>query len=163
MRAHRRGNGIRYTGSRNRRAIGVRPVQHQALHALGKCCSKCDCGAAPARAADERHALEFKLVEQCTQRRDFPVDGQVRLSHGAVGHADAEPVVADQCVPIRDALPESPKARALPVKFEVAHPPRRSDERWTVPTYLVRHAAGAEGKEPDLRLLQHRHEPTAPR
>ena len=33
----------------------------------------------------------------------------------------------------------------------------------TVPTDLVRHAAGAKGKEPDLRLLQHHHEPTAPR
>jgi hypothetical protein len=26
------------------------------------------------------------------------------------------------------------------------HPPRRSDERWTVPAYLVRHAAGTKGR-----------------
>ena len=70
-------------------------------------------------------------------------------------------VQADQCVSIGDAFAESPKARALPVEFEVAHPPSRSDERWTVPAYLVRHAAGAKGEEPDLGLLQHRNEPTA--
>jgi hypothetical protein len=70
------------------------------------------------------------------------------------------PVAADQCVSLRDSFPESPKARALQVKFEVARPPRRSDERWTVPAYLVRHAARANGEEPDLGLLQHCHEPT---
>ena len=115
----------------------------------------------PHGAPDERHALELELVEERAQRRDFPVEGQIRISHRAVRHADAELVVADQCVSIRDAFPESPKGRALPVKFEVAHPPRRSDERWTVPAYFVRHAAVANGKEPDLALLQHRHEPTA--
>lgn len=108
----------------------------------------------------DTRSIELEFVEERAQRRDFPVEAQIRISQRAVRHADAEPVVADQCVSIRDSFPESPKARALPVKFEVTHPPRRSDERWTVPAYLVRHAAGANGEEPDLGLVQHRHEPT---
>src|SRR6478752_971866 len=46
MRAHRCEYGIPHARAGNRRAIGIRPVQHQALHPLRKCCSKCDCGAA---------------------------------------------------------------------------------------------------------------------
>ncbi len=41
------------------------------------------------------------------------------------------------------------------------HPPRRSDQRWTVAAHLVRRAAVATGKELDLGRVQHRHEPTA--
>src|SRR6476646_8427623 len=48
MRAYRRENRIGHTRSSNRCAVGVRPVQHQALHALRKCCGKGDRGAAPA-------------------------------------------------------------------------------------------------------------------
>ena len=138
----------RVTGVKGSDYRAINQTINDFLDALRKRCGECDGGAAPTRAADERHALELELVEQRTQRRDFPVDGQIRISDSAVRHADAEPVVADQLVPIRDAVPKSPKARALPVKFEVAHPPRRSDEPWTVPAYLVRHAAGAKGKEP---------------
>jgi len=47
MRAYRRQDRVRHARSRNRRAIGVRPVQHQALDALRKRCGKCDCGTAP--------------------------------------------------------------------------------------------------------------------
>ncbi len=123
---------VPHARSRYLRAVGVRPVEHQALDALRIRCGEGDCGAAPARAADKRNALQLELVEQRAKRRDFLVDGQIRISQRSVRHSDAEPVIADECVAIRDAFPESPKARALPVEFEVAHPPRRRDERWTV-------------------------------
>ena len=135
--------------------LGYDP-QHQAFHALRKRSGEGDGGATARRAADERHPLEFELVEECAQRCDFSVEVQIRLAHHAVRHTDAEPVVADQCVAVCDCVPEPPKVRALPVKFEVAHPPRRSDERWTIPTNLVGQASTAMGKEPDLRLPQHR-------
>ena len=47
MRSYRRKNRVRHARSRDRCAIGIRPVQHQALDALRKCCGKCDGGAAP--------------------------------------------------------------------------------------------------------------------
>jgi len=58
----------------------------------------------------------------------------------------AEPVVADQVMAVGDPVPESAKIGALPVEFEVTHPPCRSDERWSVPAYLVGHAAIASGR-----------------
>src|SRR5215217_219045 len=147
MRAYRGQDRIAYARCGQRRTVGVRPVQHQPLDALGKRCGKSDGGATSRRAADERHTLDLELIEQRAQRCDLPVEAEIRILHLAVRHADAEPVVADKGVAVRDSLPESPKGCALPVKFEVAHPPRRSDERWTVPTHLVCDAAGAKGKE----------------
>src|SRR4051812_24087221 len=160
MRAYRRRDRLPHARSRKRRAIRIRPVQHQLLDALRKRCGESDGGATPRRAADERYPCQLQLVQERAQRRNLTVEAQIRISHRAIRHTDAEPVVADQAVSIRDSLPESPKARALPVKFEVTHPPRRSDERWTVPTHLVRHAARAERQEPNLGLLQHRPDAT---
>ncbi|MCW2651590.1 MAG: hypothetical protein JWR32_2566 [Mycobacterium sp.] len=79
------------------------------------------------------------------QRRDLAVERQIEISHGAVRHADAESVVTDQCVVVCDPFPESPDVRTLPVEFEVTHPPRRSDERWSVPAHLLGQATRAEG------------------
>ena len=63
-------------------------------------------------------------------------------------------------IELRDAFPEPPDARVLPVEFEVTHPPRRNDQRWTVPTHLVREATDAQRKEANLGLVEHRPEPT---
>jgi hypothetical protein len=48
-------------------------------------------------------------------------------------------------VVVCDPFPESPDVRTLPVEFEVTHPPRRSDERWSVPAHLLGQATRAEG------------------
>jgi hypothetical protein len=161
VRAYRPKDRVGDAWSDDLRAVGVAPVQHQPLDPFGKRRGKCDGGATPRRAAEQRHSLQAEFVKQRAQRRDFPVEAQIRVMDGAIRHTDAEVVVADQRVSLCDAFPESPEARVLPVELEVAHPPRRGNQRWTVPTYLVRQAPRAKGKELDLRLLQHRHEPTA--
>jgi hypothetical protein len=69
------------------------------------------------------------VVEKSAQRLDFPVDGQIRLLQRAIRHADAKSVVANKRVLVRNAFPEASKGCALPVELEVAHPPRRSDDR----------------------------------
>ena len=110
--------------------------------------------------ADIDDALARAAASDIAHRFGTRVVGvRMDVADAASVRAGTESVVADHCVSVRDSLPESPKARALPVEFEVTHPPRRRDERRTVPAHLEGHPAGTEGKEPDLRL-QHRHEPT---
>src|SRR5690606_7629784 len=101
-----------------------------------------------------------ELIEQRTQHLDLAVQPQLGLLHITVGHADAEAVVADQSVVLRNALPEPPDAWVLPVEFEVTDPPRRNDERWALPTDLVRQAPGTKREEADFGLVEHRPERT---
>ena len=55
------------------------------------------CGGIIHPGADEPVTTSFD-DQQRAQRRDLAVERQIEISHGAVRHADAEPVVADQCV-----------------------------------------------------------------
>ena len=150
MRAYRRNDRVGCLGGRNRCPVGIRAVQHETLDALGERRGERDGRAAAAGAADERHALELQLVDKRAQRRNFPLEGQIRLSHGAVRHADAEPVIPDQCVAVCHALPKSPIALALPVELEMADPPRWNHERWSGATFFVCDVTDAERQEPDL-------------
>ena len=77
MCSHGGENGIGHCRLGNGRTMGIRAVQHQSLDALRKCGGECDCGAASARAGEERHPLKPELVEKRTQHSDFAVERQI--------------------------------------------------------------------------------------
>jgi len=93
-------------------------------HPLG-----CDRGRATARGAQQRHPLEPDVVDQRLQQRDLMLERQVVLAHRMVGPAHPELVVADQREPSRQRLPEAHDAFIAPLELQVAHPPRRRDQR----------------------------------
>jgi hypothetical protein len=93
------------------------------------------------------------------QHRELTVEREVLVAQLAVGHADAEAVVAHDGGDLGDRAPERAERRVLPVELEVAHPPRRRDERRARAGHRVGDPAVPHLEEADRSLITHERSP----
>ena len=146
---------LAHGGRRDRGSVGIRAVEQEPIDTVGKARRERDRRATAGGAADQRDRVQRELVEHRGQQGDVAVEREVLVAHLAIRHADAEPVVAHQRVPLGDGLPQRPERRIVPVELQVTDPPRRRDERRTVAGDRVRDATTGEGQESDLGFLPH--------